>query len=70
MYILAASMPAEIFLLRFSLWIDYNLHPHLVKIIHFVLIQNIETDFMIFEGIWHFEKEPLRVAIRVDIILQ
>jgi hypothetical protein len=33
------------------------------------MVKNIESHLMIFEGIWHFEEKPLRVAIGVDVIL-
>lgn len=63
-------MPTKIFLLRFPLRVDYDLHSHFVEIVHFVLIQDIEADFVVFKGVWYFEKEPLRITICVDIILK
>ena len=51
LYVLSSSMPTEIFLLRLPLRIDDNFHPHLIQVVHFIVIENVESNFMIFESI-------------------
>jgi hypothetical protein len=34
------------------------------------MIENIESNFMIFESICNFKEKPLRVTISIDIILK
>ncbi len=68
--IITSPMPTYIFKFGLFLWIYDNLHAHLIKVINFVLIQNFKLDFMIFKGIGNLKEEPLRVPIRVDIILK
>lgn len=68
--IVSCPMPANIFFLALSLGVNDHLHPHFVQIVHFVLIQNVELDCMILEGVRYFKKEPLRVPIGVYVVLQ
>ena len=63
-------MPADILFLAFSLWIYYNFHPHFIQIVRFVLVENFEFDFVVFESVRHFEEEPLWVAVGVYIVLK
>lgn len=49
--VLAPSVPAEIFLLRLALRINDDFHAHFVQIVHFVVVENIESHFMVSEGI-------------------
>ena len=70
LYVLSPPVPAKIFLLRLTLRINDNFHAHFVQIVHFVVIEYIESHFMVFEGIWDFEEKPLGVAICIDVILQ
>lgn len=52
-------MPANIFLLALSLGVNDNLHSHFVEVIHLILIEDIELDCMVFEGVGNFKEEPL-----------
>lgn len=52
-------MPANIFLLALSLGVNDNLHPHFVEVIHLILIEDIELNCVVLEGVGDFEEEPL-----------
>ena len=50
--------------------INDNLHSHTIQAVLLVLVQDVKLDPVTFEGIGYFEEKPLRVTIRVDIVLQ
>ena len=68
--ILSISMPTYIPFLTLSLWVYDDLHTHSIKIIHLIVIENVESTSMTLESIWYFEEKPLTVAICVDIVLE
>ena len=68
--VLTSSVPAKVLFLRLFLGVDDDLHAHLVEVVEFVLVEYFELDFEVFGGVGSFEKEPLRIAVRIDIILE
>ena len=44
-------MPADVLFLAFSFGVDDDFHSHLIKIVHFVLIENVKFALMAFEDI-------------------
>ena len=36
----------------------------------FVLVQDIKSHFMVFVGVCNFKEEPLRIAVRVYVVLE
>jgi hypothetical protein len=60
------AMPAS---LRVILAIRQNLHPLIVQAVRLCQINDVESDFVPTPRIRDLEEVPLRVAIRVDIIL-
>lgn len=63
-------MPANIFLLALPFRVNYDPHSHFIEVIHFILVEDVELDCVVFEGVGHFKEEPLGIPVSVDIVLQ
>ena len=68
--ILSSSMPTNVLFLALSFGIDDDLHSHFIKIVHFVLIEDVKFTFLIFKNIRNFKKEPLGISIGIYIVLK
>ena len=68
--VVTSPVPTEILIFGLFMTVNHYFHAHFVKRVLFILVENVEFDLLGFEGVGYFEKEPLRVPIGVDVILQ
>ena len=64
------SMPAKVFSLLQILTIAGHFHAEIVKTIWFSKVYDVKADFAAFLSVADPKKEPLRVTVRVDIVLK
>lgn len=67
---LPTPVPAQIFLLRLLLTIDDDLHPSVVQAVMLIQIQYIKPHLLVLHSVRHLEEKPLRIPVRVYVILE
>lgn len=68
--ILSSPMPAYVLIFWLFSWVYDDFHTMMIQTIVFIKVKDIKFNFLVYFGVAHFEKEPLRVSSCVDIILK
>ena len=68
--VLTAPVPTQVLLLWLFLTVNYYLHPHSVQTVLLVLVQDVELYFLVLTSVRYLKKKPLRVPVRVYVVLQ
>lgn len=62
-------MPANTLLLGLAIAVDCHLHPIVKHAVRLVVVRDVEAHSVASLGVRASKEEPLRVALRVDIVL-
>ena len=57
--VVSFAMPADVLLLAFPFGVDDDLHAHLVKVVHLVVVQDVKLADVALDCVGNLEEEPL-----------
>ena len=66
--VVAALVPPNVMLFSLLLTVDGDLHTVIEQTIRLRVVEQVETNFGLFSRILYLEKEPLSMALRVNIV--
>lgn len=68
--VFACTVPAELLLLKFLLWIGQHFHALVEETLGFHQVEHVKLHFLSLPRVLDTEVEPLCVALRINVILE